>query len=146
MKQEEIKLKPVIAFDVAKIRERYWSNVVTCHIDTPHAYVWRLQNFVLGEHILTPSTDIQTPIKACTISSCGNFAGIGTAGGWIEKFNLQLGVSRGCYVDMSESRRCGHDGEVVGVACDSTNSLMISAGYNGDIKVWSFKLRELKAR
>ncbi|KAL4591371.1 hypothetical protein LXL04_004332 [Taraxacum kok-saghyz] len=146
LKQEEIKLKPVIAFDVAEIRERDWSNVVTCHIDTPHAYVWRLQNFVLGEHILTPTTDIQTPIKACTISSCGNFAVIGTAGGWIEKFNLQSGVSRGCYVDMSENRRCGHDGEVVGVACDSTNSLMISAGYNGDIKVWSFKLRELKAR
>ncbi|KAL7615945.1 hypothetical protein Lser_V15G01030 [Lactuca serriola] len=146
VKQEEIKLKPVIAFDVAEIRERDWSNVVTCHMDTPHAYVWRLQNFVLGEHILTPTTDIQAPVKACTISSCGNFAILGTAGGWIEKFNLQSGMSRGCYVDMSEKGSCAHDGEVVGVACDSTNSLMISAGYNGDVKVWSFKGRELKSR
>ncbi|KVI00716.1 Quinonprotein alcohol dehydrogenase-like-superfamily [Cynara cardunculus var. scolymus] len=134
------------ANEEAEIRERDWSNVVTCHMDTAHAYVWRLQNFVLGEHILTPSADVQTPVKACTISSCGNFAILGTAGGWIEKFNLQSGMSRGSYVDMSEKRSSAHDREVVGVACDSTNSLMISAGYNGDIKVWSFKGRDLKAR
>ncbi|KAF5822356.1 putative transcription factor WD40-like family [Helianthus annuus] len=146
VKEEEIKLKPVIAFDVAEIRERDWSNVVTCHMDTPHAYVWRLQNFVLGEHILTPTTDIQAPVKACAISTCGSFAIIGTAAGWIEKFNLQSGLSRGSYVDASEKGNSAHDGAVVGVACDSTNSLMISAGYNGDIKVWSFKGRELKSK
>lgn len=38
-------------------------------------------------------------------------------------------------MDVSEKRNSAHDGEVVGVACDSTNSLMISGGYNGDIKV-----------
>lgn len=73
--------------------------------------------------------------QACTLSACGNFAVLGTAGGWIERFNLQSGISRGSYVDLSERRSCAHDGEVVGVACDSTNTLMISAGYHGDIKV-----------
>ncbi|XVE99653.1 hypothetical protein REPUB_Repub03eG0218200 [Reevesia pubescens] len=112
------------------------------------AYVWRLQNFVLGEHILRPCPENPsqdpTPVKACTISACGNFAVLGTAGGWIERFNIQSGMSRGCYLDMS--KRSAHDGEVVGVACDSTNTLMISAGYHGDIKVWDFKRRELKSR
>lgn len=61
---------------------------------------------------------------------------LGTAGGWIERFNLQSGISRGSYLDMSERRSCAHDGEVIGVACDSTNTLMISAGYSGDIKVF----------
>lgn len=28
-----------------------------------HSNVWRLQNFVVGEHILTPSADVQTPVK-----------------------------------------------------------------------------------
>lgn len=60
---------------------------------------------------------------------------LGTASGWIEKFNLQSGISRGAYIDTSEPKNCAHDGEVVGVACDSTNTLMISAGYHGDIKV-----------
>ncbi|XP_044465931.1 U3 small nucleolar RNA-associated protein 21 homolog isoform X2 [Mangifera indica] len=146
MKEEEIKLKPVIAFDCAEIRERDWCNVVTCHMDTAEAYVWRLQNFVLGEHILRPCSENPAPVKACAISACGNFAVLGTAGGWIERFNLQSGISRGSYLDTSERKRCAHHGEVVGVACDSTNTLLISAGYHGDIKVWDFKRCELKSR
>ncbi|WJX71859.1 hypothetical protein P8452_55804 [Trifolium repens] len=120
---------------LAEIRERDWCNVVTCHMDTVQAYVWRLQNFVLGKHLLTPCPENPTPVKACAISACGNFAILGTAGGWIEKFNLQSRIHRGVYIDMSESRSCAHDSEVVGVACDSTNTLMISAGYQGHIKV-----------
>ncbi|KAJ8753135.1 hypothetical protein K2173_017699 [Erythroxylum novogranatense] len=146
MKEDELKLKPVIAFDCAEIRERDWCNVVTCHVDTTQAYVWRLQNFVLGEHILRPCPENPTPVKVCTISACGNFAILGTAGGWIERFNLQSGFSRGSYLDMSERSSCAHDGEVVGVACDATNTLMISSGYHGDVKVWDFKRRELKSR
>ncbi|KAJ0968681.1 hypothetical protein J5N97_021558 [Dioscorea zingiberensis] len=145
-KEEEIKLKPVIAFDFAEIRERDWCNVVTCHMDTTRAYVWRLQNYVLGEHILKPSADIQTPVKVCAISACGNFAILGTAGGWIERFNLQSGLSRGYYIDNSEGKIQAHEGEVVGVACDATNNVLISGGYHGDIKVWDFKGRELKFR
>lgn len=57
---------------VAEIRERDWCNVVTCHMDTPRAYVWRLQNFVLGEHILTPSADIESPVK---VHQSFNFVG-----------------------------------------------------------------------
>ncbi|XP_068326063.1 U3 small nucleolar RNA-associated protein 21 homolog [Pyrus communis] len=146
MKEEEIKLKPVIAFDCAEIRERDWCNVVTCHMDTAQAYVWRLQNFVLGEHILKPRPENPTPVKACAISACGNFAILGTADGWVERFNLQSGISRGSYMDTSERRSFAHDGEVVGIACDSTNTVMISAGYHGDIKVWNFKGRDVKSR
>lgn len=146
VKEEELKLKPVIAFDCAEIRERDWCNVVTCHMDTAQAYVWRLQNFVIGEHILRPCPENLTPVKACTISACGNFAILGTAGGWIERFNLQSGISRGSYMDVSERGSCAHESEVVGVACDSTNTQMISAGYHGDVKVWDFKGRALKSR
>ncbi|KAJ6857716.1 LOW QUALITY PROTEIN: U3 small nucleolar RNA-associated protein 21 [Populus alba x Populus x berolinensis] len=146
VKEEELKLKPVIAFDCAEIRERDWCNVVTCHMDTVQAYVWRLQNFVIGEHILRPCPEKPTPVKACTISACGNFAILGTAGGWIERFNLQSGISRGSYLDVSERGSHAHEGEVVGVACDSTNTLMISAGYHGDVRVWDFKGRALKSR
>ncbi|XP_043708500.1 U3 small nucleolar RNA-associated protein 21 homolog [Telopea speciosissima] len=146
MKVDEIKLKPVVAFDCAEIRERDWCNVVTCHMDTPRAYVWRLQNFVLGEHILTPCSDNQTPIKTCAISACGNFAVLGTEGGWIERFNLQSGISRGSYIDINERSSGAHDSEVVGVACDATNTLMMSAGYRGDVKIWDFKGRDLKSR
>ncbi|KAK5793616.1 hypothetical protein PVK06_034768 [Gossypium arboreum] len=46
---------------------------------------------------------------ACAISACGNFAVLGTAGGWIERFNLQSGISRGSYVDTPKGS--AHDGE-----------------------------------
>ncbi|WMV10776.1 hypothetical protein MTR67_004161 [Solanum verrucosum] len=105
-------------------------------MDTPRAYVWRLQNFVLGEHILTPCPENPTPVKACAISACGNFAVLGTAGGWIERFNLQSGISRGNYVDALEGESAAHNGEVIGIACDATNTIMISAGYHGDISVY----------
>ncbi|XP_066369836.1 U3 small nucleolar RNA-associated protein 21 homolog isoform X1 [Miscanthus floridulus] len=146
VKEEEIKLKPVVTFDCAEIRARDWCNVVTCHMDTPQAYVWRLQNFVIGEHVLTPSSSTVTPIKACVISACGNFTILGTEGGWIEKFNLQSGFSRGSYIDTSLAMQCAHDGEVVGLACDATNGSLISAGYHGDIKLWDFKTCKLKSR
>ena len=73
----------------AEIRERDWSNVVTCHMDTVHAYVWRLQNFVLGEHILTPSADVQTPVKVinpCHLSLFDYYN------------NLQHGLFAYCYL------------------------------------------------
>jgi U3 small nucleolar RNA-associated protein 21 len=60
---------------------------------------------------------------------------LGTEGGWIEKFNLQSGISRGSYIDTSLAIKRAHDGEVVGLACDATNGSLISAGYGGDIKV-----------
>ncbi|TYI00805.1 hypothetical protein ES332_A11G157900v1 [Gossypium tomentosum] len=92
-----------------EIRERDWCNVVTCHMDTEKAYIWRLQNFVIGEHILRPCPENPTPVKACAISTSGNFAVLGTAGGWIERFNLQSGISRGSYVDTPKGS--AHDGE-----------------------------------
>ncbi|KAI5557727.1 hypothetical protein BDE02_18G122900 [Populus trichocarpa] len=82
VKEEELKLKPVIAFDCAEIRERDWCNVVTCHIDTAQAYVWTLQNFVIGEHILRPCPEKPTPVKACTISACGNYP---RNGRWLDR-------------------------------------------------------------
>ncbi|KAL8225937.1 hypothetical protein R6Q57_018494 [Mikania cordata] len=85
-----------------------------------------------------PKTSHKKVKEVCTISSCGIFAILGTAGGWIENFNLQSGMSQGSYVDVLEKGYSAHDGEAVGVACDSTNSLMISTGYNGDIKSTRF--------
>jgi len=59
-------LQTVLSFS-AEIRARDWCNVVTCHMDTPQAYVWRLQNFVIGEHVLTPSSSTVTPIKVMLV-------------------------------------------------------------------------------
>jgi U3 small nucleolar RNA-associated protein 21 len=65
--RKKILFTTVINCCSAEIRARDWCNVVTCHVDTPKAYVWRLQNFVIGEHILTPSSGSQSPIKVMLV-------------------------------------------------------------------------------
>ncbi|CAM6100981.1 unnamed protein product [Calypogeia fissa] len=144
VKEEEVKLSPVVGFAAAEIRARDWCNVVTCHMDDTVAYSWRLQNFVIGEHILKPCLEDPTPVKACAISACGNFAILGTEGGYIEKFNLQSGLNRGSYRDTTLEQRA-HEGAIVGLACDATNTLLLSAGCDDQIKVWDFKVGELKS-
>ncbi|KAG0564859.1 hypothetical protein M758_8G142100 [Ceratodon purpureus] len=145
IKEEELKLPPVIAFDAVEIRERDWSNIVTCHMDSTAAYSWRLQKFAVGEHILRPSSDAPTPIKSCTIAASGDVVVLGTEGGRIEKFNLQSGLHRGIYEDPAIGRLHAHNGAVNGLASDSTNTLLTSGGYDGVLKVWDFKNRILKS-
>ncbi|PPS07323.1 hypothetical protein GOBAR_AA13322 [Gossypium barbadense] len=48
-------------------------------------------------------------LQACAISFCGNFVVLGTTWGWIERFNLQSGISRGSYVDTPKGS--ARDGE-----------------------------------
>ncbi|KAH7352308.1 hypothetical protein KP509_19G039200 [Ceratopteris richardii] len=145
-KEEELKLPPVISFDAAEIRERDWCNVVTCHVDDTVAYTWRLQNFVIGEQILKPTASNCGAVKACAISCCGNFALIGTEEGYLERFNIQSGISRQVYHDVDLAELKAHWGAIVGIACDSTNTLIISGGYDMHIKVWNFKSGEVKSR
>ncbi|KAL3567164.1 hypothetical protein D5086_032579 [Populus alba] len=134
VKEEELKLKPVIAFDSGMIFLRELFKCLNVDVSCSRICVLNDLSFINAIE------------EACTISACGNFAILGTAGGWIERFNLQSGISRGSYLDVSERGSHAHEGEVVGVACDSTNTLMISAGYHGDVKFWDFKGRALKSR
>lgn len=48
--------------------------------------------------------------QAVDITSCGNFAVIGTSGGRIDVYNMQSGIHRGCYVDKEK-------GALGGCAC-----------------------------
>lgn len=38
-----------------------------------------------------------------------------------------------------------HDGTVVGVASDSTNKLLVTAGSDGALRVWDFRKQKLRA-
>ncbi|GAQ79609.1 WD repeat-containing protein [Klebsormidium nitens] len=145
LREEELKLARVTGFAVSEVRARDWCNVVTCHEGDPQAYTWRLQNYVIGEHVLRAPGGTPSPVRAASISACGNFAVIGTANGRIDRFNLQSGIHRGGYSEKKAQFSPAHEGAVVGVECDGSNKILVSGGYDGRIKVWNFKTRKLIA-
>ena len=73
--------------------------------------------------------------QACSISSCGNFAFLGTSIGHVERFNIQSGLSRQIYCDVNIAGSKAHTGSVVGIACDNTNTLLITGSYDCYVKV-----------
>eukprot|EP00850_Spirogloea_muscicola_P016625 SM000136S00171 [mRNA] locus=s136:118153:124283:- [translate_table: standard] len=134
LKEEEVKLAPITAFAAEEIREQDWANVVTCHAGDPRAYTWQLHKFAIGEHVLQPPGGKLTPVKACCISTCGNFAILGAASGRIDRYNLQSGRHRGSYAAAKWQYAPAHDEAVIGLGTDCTNSRMLSGSYDGTIK------------
>ena len=90
----------------AQIRERDWCNVVTAHAGDPAAYAWRLAHLALGDAVLGPPAGPRArgrdphppaPATAVALSSCGNFALVGSAAGRVDRYNMQSGLHRGYY-------------------------------------------------
>lgn len=109
---------------LVQVRERDWCNVITAHEGASAAYTWRLQHFTLGKHRLQAPRTPTDPLKASAgplatgkgpgasqplapdplwvvtavaLSCCGNFSLVGTAGGNLDRFNMQSGIHRGSY-------------------------------------------------
>lgn len=99
----------VVAMDAGEVRERDWANVVTAHEGDPKAYTWRLKDGCLGEWVLHPPRDRSDPVPnapatAVSLSSCGNFALVGSASGRVDKYNMQSGIHRGAFQRHRVSR------------------------------------------
>ncbi|CAK9109549.1 WD repeat-containing protein 36 (T-cell activation WD repeat-containing protein) (TA-WDRP) [Durusdinium trenchii] len=201
VKVEELKLPPIVDFCATEARHRDWCNVISVHNGESAAFVWQLENRVIGTKVLRPdggsgdltlrklNTDNITkragtfpPALCVTISICGNFGIVGTADGSIHKYNMQSGLPRGSFPapssehlsketlranrkkrrrldpsnvallpglgedstsDKSDPRLLQHHpdkhrGPVFGVAVDSLNKTLASAGFDGTIKFWDF--------
>ncbi len=55
-----------------------------------------------GENVLRPPTTkgaavAEAPVSCVAISSCGNFGLVGSAGGHVDRYNMQSGLHRGNY-------------------------------------------------
>lgn len=97
------RLAHIIDFDSNDTREKDWSNVITIHKDDANAYLWKLNENTVTEHILRQSKQSSWEknsynfSSAVALSTCGNFAVIGTRGGMIYKYNVQSTLPRGRY-------------------------------------------------
>jgi U3 small nucleolar RNA-associated protein 21 len=128
-------LPPILEFAFNPIKQKEWDDVISCHENSVTAHTWSTHRSSLGSHQLVSSQRPPTPIKAVAISTCGNFGYIGTASGWIDKYNLQSGIHRA----VSKSSDA-HTAAIVGMCCDASNRYLISGSLDGYVKLWNTKL------
>jgi U3 small nucleolar RNA-associated protein 21 len=105
--RSELLLPPLTALATSEMRSRDWGDLVTIHKDHPFAYVWSSKNGAQSGPILRQDhwnvsamkkqPPKETHATSVAVSTCGNYALIGTRGGTIYKYNIQSGMTRGTY-------------------------------------------------
>ncbi len=140
-----------------------WESVVTAHENDSKARTWFWGRKRAGRWAF--ETGDGGNVTSVAMSPCGTFAVIGSEKGGIDMFNLQSGLHRQRFparltpmqakqlkLDMAEHgleeeddgkkkfyRGQGkHGSAVVGLAIDSLNKTVLSAGADGKIKFWDF--------
>lgn len=103
----ELLLPPLTGMATSESRSRDWGDLVTIHRHHAFAYVWSTKRGAQSGPLLRqPKWNVSAmqvpPPRSChatsvAMSSCGNFAIVGTAGGTIYKYNVQSGIPRGSY-------------------------------------------------
>lgn len=117
----ELLLPPVTAMASSEARSRDWGDLVTIHRDHAFAYVWSsrrgaqsgpvLRQDDWNISVMKKSPPVTAHATSITISSCGNFAVVGTKGGIVYKYNVQSGNTRGSYPSSESTKKQGGNGE-----------------------------------
>ncbi|XP_069023751.1 WD repeat-containing protein 36 isoform X2 [Embiotoca jacksoni] len=136
---EELRLPAITAFSSAVTRQSDWDGIVACHGGRLATTTWNYQRCTMGAHHLQPPGSRRDAIAtAVEITSCGNFAVIGSSCGRVDVYNLQSGLHRGCYGGDEKA----HKGTIRGVATDTLNQLTFTSGSDWLLKFWRFKTRK----
>ncbi|KAK2818486.1 hypothetical protein Q5P01_024047 [Channa striata] len=136
---EELRLPAITAFSSTATRQSDWDGIVACHRGHLAATTWNYQRCTMGAHHLHPPSPRRDIVAtAVEVTSCGNFALIGTSCGRVDIYNLQSGLHRGCYGDDEKA----HNGTIQGVATDTLNQLTLTTGCDLLLKFWRFKSRK----
>ena len=141
-----------------------WESVVTAHENDKKARTWFWGRKRAGRWAFPTSDDGN--VTSVAMSPCGTFALVGSEIGGIDMFNLQSGMHRqrfparltpqqakqlrldmekhGLIVEEDGKKQTFYRGQgkhgaaVVGLAVDSLNKTVVSAGVDGKVKFWDF--------
>lgn len=120
-------LGSVLQIASCSLRSKQWCDVISSHERDNQVVLWQLDARSVGE-LRCRSTDKQ-PVKAATITGCGNFIILGSAGGTVDVFNIQSGQHRRTWVASSRP--------VVGIAVDARNEVCSIASMDNSITFWN---------
>ncbi|EME88461.1 uncharacterized protein MYCFIDRAFT_44037 [Pseudocercospora fijiensis CIRAD86] len=141
-----------------------WESVLTAHENDSKARTWFWGRKRAGRWAF--ETADGGNVTSVAISPCGTFAVVGSEKGGIDMFNMQSGIQRQRFparltpmqakqlrldverhglVEEGDGKKKFYRGQgkhaaaVVGLAVDSLNKTIISAGADGKIKFWDFQ-------
>mmetsp|Transcript_16355 Transcript_16355/g.18647 ORF Transcript_16355/g.18647 Transcript_16355/m.18647 type:complete len:1277 (+) Transcript_16355:127-3957(+) len=107
LEKADLYLNEIIGLATCESKSRDWGDMVTIHKNHAMAYVWSTKRKAQSGPVLrqedwnVSAMKVQPPKSAhassICISSCGNFAIIGTKCGVIYKYNIQSGLPRGSF-------------------------------------------------
>jgi U3 small nucleolar RNA-associated protein 21 len=127
-------------------RSKDWDDLLTCHEGSAQGRTWSVQNKRIGKHsfslIEKKSFQLDPPdeiAKCVCVSACGNYGLVGTQGsGKVGLWNMQSGMKRRVFILPGSSGKGKQNGmvlNVVGIATDALNQLVIVATRSGHIHV-----------
>ncbi|KAL4955068.1 Utp21 specific WD40 associated putative domain-containing protein [Aspergillus filifer] len=138
------------ATDTAESNKTGWESIVTGHRGDKYARTWFWGSKKAGRWVF--ETGDGTDVKSVTISQCGTFAAVGSAGGSIGLFNMQSGQHRQSYPSPKAMNNLSlnngftmpsvslmHTKAVTGLAIDILNRTIVSCGLDGKVKFWDFQ-------
>ncbi|KAI6656434.1 WD repeat-containing protein 36-like isoform X2 [Oopsacas minuta] len=138
---ESLRLPAITEFSVEMSRADDWDCIASVHSNLPWIQTWHLFRKSVGQHrIKSPHNPQIIPTCVCS-SPCGNYIVVGDSSGHVELFNIQSGQHRGCYA--REEGVGAHNGDVRGVAINSTCSVLFSLGTDGVLRFWNLTRHEL---
>ena len=148
--------------DAAESSTTGWESVVTGHRGDKFARTWFWGRKRAGRWAF--ETGDGTEVTTVSMTACGTFALVGSAGGSITMFNLQSGIQRQKFpstITPGQARKLKlglavashtpdgtplkhgpgvgkHRKAVTGIAVDSLNRTVMSCSLDGKIKFWDF--------
>ncbi|CAJ1014314.1 WD domain, G-beta repeat [Leishmania utingensis] len=143
MGREAVKLPPAIALAASTTRNYQWSSLVSLHTASALACGWRMDSRAMEFKLSGIQTSAHTA-RALALSDCGNYAVVGYSSGNVAVLSLQNRSVRHLF-DAGLGADRAHDSSVecVEVACG--NTVVVTAGLDGVIKMWDLWSGKLKA-
>ncbi|SCU72794.1 PQQ-like domain/WD domain, G-beta repeat/Utp21 specific WD40 associated putative domain containing protein, putative [Trypanosoma equiperdum] len=136
MGREAMKMPPAVAIASCTARNYQWASIVSIHESSSKMCGWRMDTRSLDCKLSGIKTSMHIA-RAVAMSDCGNFAVIGYSSGDVSVVSIQnKGVRQ--LLDSSlkpdDRAHCGSV-ECVEVACG--NNIVVTAGLDSMIKLWS---------
>ncbi|PLW09611.1 hypothetical protein PCASD_24597 [Puccinia coronata f. sp. avenae] len=150
-----LRLLPITNMSHSISRSKDWDDLLTCHEGSAQGRTWSVQNKRIGKHsfslIEKKSFQLDPPdeiAKCVCVSACGNYGLVGTQGsGKVGLWNMQSGMKRRVFILPGSSGKGKQNGmvlNVVGIATDALNQLVIVATRSGHIHFYEFSSGSLR--